>query len=61
MESWVDADGPVSVGDHVRVNAGMFAGKVGRIVDTTRKGLKVAVGPMAVEIKQDEVTRVIEG
>jgi len=61
VTSWKDADGDAVAQDHVRVTAGMFAGKVGKVVEVTKKGYKVAVGDFVFEVNSGEVGRVVEG
>ena len=47
--------------DHVRLTGGLFGGKVGKIMELTRKGYKVAVGGMVLEVKRVDAVTVVEG
>ncbi len=61
VTSWKDAEGTVSTGEFVRVQGGLFSGKVGKVVEETKKGFKVAVGDLVIEVKSSDATRVVEG
>ena len=61
--TWKDAEGAPEgvVNDHVRLTGGLFGGKVGKIMELTRKGYKVAVGGMVLEVKRVDAVTVVEG
>ena len=44
--------------DHARISGGLLNGKVGQVVEITKKGMKVVVGDMAFEVKASQATRV---
>ena len=60
VTEWKDAEGDVDAMDHVRIAEGLFSGQVGCVVSVTRKGFKVAVGEMVVEVSASSVSRVTE-
>jgi|GEM_PF-5180099 hypothetical protein len=57
---WVDAEGDIAVMDHARISGGLLNGKVGQVVEITKKGhMKVVVGDMAFEVKPSQAIRVL--
>lgn len=60
VENWKDGTGDAALDDHVRVTGGLFSGKIGKVVEETRKGYKVAVGDMVFEVKKGDTNRVVE-
>jgi len=56
---WVEADGDIALMDHARLSGGLFNGKVGQIVEISKKGrLKVVIGDMAFDVEPSQATRV---
>jgi hypothetical protein len=46
--------------DHARISGGLLNGKVGQVVEITKKGhMKVVVGDMAFEVKPSQAIRVL--
>lgn len=60
VETWIDTPGEPKVKDHVRVGAGLFAGRIGQVIELTSKGnFKVVVGDFTVEVPQAGAVRVV--
>jgi len=57
---WVDTKNNITVMDHARISGGLLNGKVGQVVEITKKGhMKVVVGDMAFEVKPSQAIRVL--